>query len=314
MKTSELVVVLPPINNGLAGTDAVVRWLSRGRVARDDAAQELVARVCNAMNGRGPTGGFAALRYFGQVGAPPNGWIACADPVHFAAHLTTLSVHPLSPPSVEVRELEALFETLQAALGEDGGIEFSSRDGFGYVTRVEPFDTESLSPTVAAGMLDGREPASAALTRLRGEVEMLLHDHAVNREREARGEPPINGLWIWGGDPMPDIESQDLPLLIGDDPLLAGYWKASGADARDWPGDLASCLVSEHVVVVCPAGAGAPDALTQLEALKRLMSDGRVQVAKILFREGQAIELKQSDRLRFWRQDPLSFLVEERHG
>ena len=60
--------------------------------------------------------------------------------------------------------------------------------------------------------------------------------------------------------------------------------------------------------------AGAPDVLTQLEALKRLMSDGRVNVATMLFREGQVIKLKQSDRLRFWRQDSLSFLVEENHG
>ena len=36
------VAVLPPINKGLAGTDAVARWLARGRVARNDGAQELV--------------------------------------------------------------------------------------------------------------------------------------------------------------------------------------------------------------------------------------------------------------------------------
>jgi hypothetical protein len=314
MKTSELVVVLPPINKGLAGTDAVARWLARGRVARNDGAQELVTRVCNALGRRAPSDGLAALRYCGHYGAPPAGWIAGADPVHFAAHLTTLSVHPLPPPSVDARELDALFETLQAALGEDYGIEFSSCDGFGYLSSTEPFDTESLSPTAAAGMLDGRQPASALLTRLRGEVEMLLHDHVVNREREARGEPPINGLWTWGGSTMPDIEPQALPLLVGDDPLLSGYWKASGADARRWPGRLANCLDSEHVVVVCPEGSGAPDALSQLGELQSLMSGGRVDVARIVFREGQVVDLKHSDRLRFWRRDPLSFLVEARHG
>jgi len=28
---------------------------------------------------------------------------------------------------------------------------------------------------------------------------MVWHDHPVNVERSARGEPPINGLWLYGG-------------------------------------------------------------------------------------------------------------------
>ena len=31
------------------------------------------------------------------------------------------------------------------------------------------------------------------------EIQMLLHSHPLNEVREARGEPPINSAWFWGG-------------------------------------------------------------------------------------------------------------------
>jgi hypothetical protein len=312
MKTSHAFIVLPPIGQGLTGD--VLRWLARGRVSRHGAAQELITRVLTAMGQSVPTHAYAALRYAGQFGSPPTGWIAAADPVHYAAHLSTLSVHPFPPGSVEPSELNAVFETLHANLGEHFGIEISSCDGLGYVASTEAFDTELSSPELAAGMLDGRAPANATLTRLRGEIEMLLHNHEVNHQREARGEPPINGLWIWGGGTMPDVGQQALPVLVGDDPVLAGYWRAGGRAVQAWPGNVADCLLSDQVVVVCPWNRDASSAQSRLDELRTLMSDRRVEAATFIFREGSAIHLRHRDRLRFWRRESTAFVTEANHG
>jgi hypothetical protein len=34
-------------------------------------------------------------------------------------------------------------------------------------------------------------------------VQVILHQHPVNAERRARGLPPVNSLWLWGGGPLP---------------------------------------------------------------------------------------------------------------
>ena len=40
------------------------------------------------------------------------------------------------------------------------------------------------------------------------ELQMLLHDHPVNQAREARGELPVNSLWLWGGGRQPSTRTQ----------------------------------------------------------------------------------------------------------
>jgi hypothetical protein len=59
------------------------------------------------------------------------------------------------------------------------------------------------SPDSLLGTALAREPAVSAaarsLRRLGAEVEMWLAGLAFNAERESRGEPPINCIWMWGG-------------------------------------------------------------------------------------------------------------------
>jgi hypothetical protein len=66
---------------------------------------------------------------------------------------------------------------------------------------------------------------------------MWLHDHPRNRERERRGELPVNGLWLWGGAgaELPPSAMATVPLshAFGADPFLHGLWRALGATVRE---------------------------------------------------------------------------------
>jgi hypothetical protein len=85
-------------------------------------------------------------------------------------------------------------------------------------------------------------PGSAGrpLRKASAEIEMWLHEHPRNRERERRGELPLNGLWIWGGQgselPTSAVAAGALPRAFGADPFLHGLWRALGAAAHEAAG------------------------------------------------------------------------------
>jgi hypothetical protein len=78
----------------------------------------------------------------------------------------------------------------------------------------------------------GSDAAARPVRRLQAEVQMLLHAHPLNAERERRGLPVVNSFWLSGcgsfqpeATPAPPIDAR----LRG--PALAGDWAAW---ARAW--------------------------------------------------------------------------------
>lgn len=68
-------------------------------------------------------------------------------------------------------------------------------------------------------------PKARLVRRLQNEVQMLLYTHPLNDEREARGELPVNSIWLSGcGRPQP-VASRDLQIVDTlRAPLLAEDW------------------------------------------------------------------------------------------
>jgi hypothetical protein len=44
--------------------------------------------------------------------------------------------------------------------------------------------------------------------QLFNEMQMLLYSHALNEAREARGELPVNSLWLWGGGATASLQAR----------------------------------------------------------------------------------------------------------
>jgi hypothetical protein len=74
----------------------------------------------------------------------------------------------------------------------------------------------------------GSDPAARRIRRLQSEVQMLLHTHPLNAEREARGLLPVNSFWLSGcgvHQPAPT----GVEVVVDDrlrQPALAEDWAA----------------------------------------------------------------------------------------
>ncbi len=129
--------------------------------------------------------------------------LVCADPVHLRADRDTASLMPAAMLGITGDEADALLLTLNDFLAEDGLQLWRSdachwymqgRDG----RTLHTFPPEFLSQRNASAFLPEGE-ATGDWKRLMTELQMLLHAHPVNAQRQSSGLMPINSLWFWGG-------------------------------------------------------------------------------------------------------------------
>jgi hypothetical protein len=307
LDTSEAVVMLPPVRGRLADR-SLVRWLSRGMLEAVSTPVDALAEVLGALGRETPAGGRAALRLWGQAGERPASWIAAADPVCMEPRLDRLFLHALGPGEVSAPELQRLLDALQETLGDDGAIGFARLDECAYIRSEQALATAA----VPAARVDGQNPDgylpsgndAAATLNLISEIEMALHEQPINAERVARGLPPVNSLWLWGGGFAPEATIAPVPPLYGDEPTLRGYWESVGGTGRAWPGSLGACLDDSGgglVAVVPPATA--PDELgAALATLRKALHAGRLDRLRLIAADGVRATLRAADRFRVWRR------------
>jgi hypothetical protein len=302
------VVLLPPLR-GRLGNGGLLRWLSQAQLERVGAPAEPLAEVLGALGRQAPAEGLAALRLWGQTGERPVAWIAAADPVYMEPQLDRLFLHALRAEDLGRSEIRRLFDGLQQSLGDAAVLGFAVLGDCGYIQSQQPMTTASFP----ASVLDAQNPddwlpsasSAAATLRLISEVEMSLHQHPVNAERQSRGLPPVNSLWIWGGGRAPQQSSAPLPPLFADDPLLRGYWHSVGAATADWPGTIDACLDAAEGSFVAAMRNATRDATalhSALHALRDALRSGRLHRGVLLSADGIRATLRRSDRLRVWRR------------
>ncbi len=245
-----------------------------------------------------PTEPSALLRWAAEsAGAPPAAWLACMDPVSVAADLREL--HLVDPaPGLTAPEAEALATTIRASLEERGLTLHRPRSDRWYVSSARPLVFYAAAPAVvSAGRLRDELPAgpdAARVTALCNDIQMLWHDHPVNRERAARGRAPVNSVWIWGGgsagrDARPDDPP---PPLFSADPLLRGLWSRLGGTVHEQPApDRIPMLLGER----CVASLDEPDLPA---ALARSLSG--VPALRLVTRDGRAADVPGSWLSRLW--------------
>jgi len=304
----DAVVLLPPVRGRLRDR-RLLRWLSQGRLEDVRAPVDRLAEVLRLLGRDNPSEGLAALRMWGQTGDRPGTWIAAADPVYMEPQIDRLFLHVVGPGDVSKSELRRLFDALQATLGSDGSLGFARLGSCGYIRSEQPMVTSAAS----AASLDRQNPdgalpsadAAAATLNLISEIEMTLHEQPVNAERQSRGQPPVNSLWIWGGGYAPQQSRVPIPPLYSDEPLLRGYWESVSGKAGAWPGTIAACLDAAPAGFVASASPGQGGDTTldsDLAALRDALHAGRLKRVVLISADGLRATLRRSDRFRVWRR------------
>ena len=200
--------------------------LARGRRQREAARtlEQWVHEAFDLGDGPFPAGALALL----GVGRDPGDAIwARADPVHLRLMRDRAVVAPAEAFSISPEEAASLCDALNRHFP---GLEFTAADPTRWCARIAEGAHDRPALQVAGSAPD--VPAQGA--SLLNEIQMALHEHPVNEAREARGEPAVNSVWIWGGGRALGGRSA-WQSVAADDPVVLGAARLAGARHRALP-------------------------------------------------------------------------------
>jgi hypothetical protein len=305
----------------LPGLDAL---LCQGRPLslQPDWRSALLAQVgCTAEVGASAPASIAAT----LLDCLPQRAVCFAQPVHRVAGLTQVNLHPAGLLRLGAEEAAGWSEDFNRAF-VGSGLHLHPLAPTLLLEGLHPADLQPAAnpqpqaqhATDPARWLGATLPASLlgmadrATRQLSAEIEMWLHEHPRNRQRERRGELAVNGLWLWGAAQMSSTQEltaqrsdaravagrgnevaaqalSALPPAFGDDVFLRGLWRMRGGVVTSAQrfADLPTSL--DTAVVVCSAAALD----TRDSPMQRLEADWFAPLRAALARR----ELRQ---LRLW--------------
>jgi hypothetical protein len=169
-----------------------------------------------------------ALSVLGQGDDPGSATWARADPIHLRLLRDRVVVVPAAAFALADEEARALCATLNSHFEGRLALRVHSPDRW-----VVQLPASLELPTTSALAAAGREVVpGAAGDALLNEVQMVLHEHPVNESREARGEPAVNSLWLWGSGSAPAGARARWQSVTADDSIVLGLACAARAATR----------------------------------------------------------------------------------
>ncbi|HET7202344.1 MAG TPA: hypothetical protein VFI92_03150 [Steroidobacteraceae bacterium] len=243
------------------------------------------------------------------VGSAP-GW-AVAQPVHLAAGLDDVRMAPLADAAPTPAEAEQLAATVRGHFAGDVFDLVDFVDGAWLVRCTEPIDCTTHDPATLAGRnIHDYLPAGRDGARMRSrmnEIQMVLHDHAVNERRTSTRAAPINALWLWGFGTF-ETSPQELAatrrwVVQSDDLWLRSYWRAHGGAERSLgaAGDGDALIAMTQLPTTEPGEALAEVDSSLLERLRRAVQAGEWH-SLAMYDGARVYTLDRHARLRVWRR------------
>ena len=325
----------PDIYRGLE-VPALERLLAKGRQHAEidpDEAEPFAtisaeawrcARFGVDKQGDWPAAPYCLLADGGEPGE--HHWLR-ADPVHLRLEGGRLVLADSGVFSVSQQEAESLADSLNAHFSDDGMVFYPLRPDRWYlrVERAQALETTPLAQA-AGRSIDALLPRGADARSWRArlnDVQMLLHGHAVNEQRESAGELPINSVWLWGGGAIANAATAPFNAVWSGDPFAAGLAQAARIAARPLPADAAELLragagtgVNLILLDRLRAAAQYGDAHGWRESLAQLERDWFAPLLEALRQErigmlslhalgpagALSVEITRGDLRRFWRR------------
>ncbi|MBI2753557.1 MAG: phosphoglycerate mutase [Betaproteobacteria bacterium] len=323
----ELVVPALFAAREVARLPALELLLARGRVAREQplSLEPWLAQAFGLAESSFPAGAITAFAAGENgIGSPGDFCWLRADPVHLRIERDRLSLIPSAGFSISRDEAEAFGATLNRHFGDVLAIVPCWPDRW-CLRSAGDVALDALAPIELAGQeVDAnlpRGPQTARWHALLNEVQMALHDHPVNVEREQRGEPAVNSVWFWGAGRLPGAARGPWHSVTADDPLATGLARLAGLRHRALPATANDWLErvpenGRHLVVLdALRGAlalGGPEShgerLAAMEArwfapLLEALRRGRIGMITVRASDaGASHETVRGDLRRFWRR------------
>ena len=294
-----------------------------------------------ALFGRSGDAPLGALRLLGEAPAlaarAREGCWLNADPVHLRFHQERIVLADAGAFELVEAEAAAFIATLNREFADVGEFHLAEPRRW-YVRLHQASDHAALPLSAVAGRrMDGDLPEGghARLRQWLNEIQMVLHGHPVNEQRQAAGHPAVNSLWLWGAGelpPAPTTEAAPFTGVWAGQPLARGLARAAGIHDHPPAAGLSALLAQaspkDHPLVILDdllAPTSYEDSAAWLEALARLEAQwfaplrtalgGKVSeltlIAPTIF--GQLTwHLTGADRWRFWRRpQPLAALANQ---
>ena len=255
----------------------------------------------------------------GGSGERSPGWLR-ADPVHLRLERNRVTLFPGAACAISADEAEAYVAALNRHFaGRHSFVaarpdQWCVRDGDDSALEAPP-PLELAAREMDESLPGGRR--NALLT----EIQMVLHDHPMNEERESRGAPPVNSVWLWGAGRLPETVSGPWHSINSDDALAAGFAQLAGMRCRALPASATEWLArapleGRHLLVLdslrsVVALSGTEEHAGRLAALEarwfgpllEALRSGRVGMVTVHAPDsGRSYETVRSDLRRFWRR------------
>lgn len=157
-----------------------------------------------------------------------------ADLVHFAMQRDCFSLNEPVPILLEPAHARQVLASLNQHFVQDGLTFCIGQSGTWYLHTSQVQRIKTTFPSVAVDknvhhfMPEG--PDSARWKAILNEVQMILHEHSANIEREASGHLAVNSVWFSGGGVLPSAISikNNVDLIVAHSPLYQGLAKQAG--------------------------------------------------------------------------------------
>lgn len=217
------------------------------------SAESLEAWLCGAFGVADQAIAPVTLRADG-LGAGAGYWLR-ADPVYLRLQRDQLILQAEVPLTAD--EAAQFCASLNAHFVADG-LHFSAPHPQRWYLQLDAAPDMCTRPLahVAGSNVHAHLPQGADALRWHGvfnEIQMLLFEHAVNQAREARGELPINSVWLWGGGYAVGELTRPYTKVCGDSDLAAAFAQAADIPHGYFPDDVMRCVAGDDgdVLIVC---------------------------------------------------------------
>jgi len=265
----------------------------------------------------------AAVTRVLDVGVVDNAWWLRADPVHLQAQRDTLVMAENDKLDITQSEADQLVREILAVFADDGWVLKAPCPGRWYLQPVDAPDMQTTHIDLARGgnifpaLPTGKD--GQKWHTILNELQILLHTSAVNIDREARGELPVNSLWFWGGGKLPTLKETDWVRFWGERTVGVALARLaqipqSGrpATAGQW---LAEADAGEHLMVLDQALQSQQsgqyeswqDFVAQLDdnwidPLITALERGQLQGLTLVMDKCRQFSIKSKHLRRWWRR------------